>query len=322
MRVRNRSLRRSAAAAVHEQIVQWRSSQVPRAQAVASSAATADAPKDAAKAPADRPARTLGARLEIAPSSAAGRRRAGTQSGIEAGGEGEMLRQQLQETRETLAARDAEVGELKTRVAELEKLQQQQQQLLTMKDSALAAAQQTLAKSNRATSAPVATQAPAQPVPPATAGSGAIWLWSGLALVVVALVGWLLTRRKATAQPRRAFDTAALAAGIPMVNPEPTTPAPEPDFMPDQLASPRPMQPAGSARDPGAPIVPPPWHGGGADTATVEPSTRATINQQLEAAQTCLARGDEEAARVLLREVMDGRDPAAREVAARLLRDL
>ena len=42
-----------------------------------------------------------------------------------------MLRQQLQETKETLAARDAEVNELKTRVAELEKLQQQQQQLIT-----------------------------------------------------------------------------------------------------------------------------------------------------------------------------------------------
>ena len=57
-----------------------------------------------------------------------------------------MLRQELQQTKETLAAREAEVQELKSRVAELEKLQQQQQQLIAMKDSELAAAQQRLAQ--------------------------------------------------------------------------------------------------------------------------------------------------------------------------------
>ena len=35
-----------------------------------------------------------------------------------------------------------------------------------------------------------------------------------------------------------------------------------------------------------------------------------------------LDMGDDDAARALLREVLDGRDPAARDSAARLLRDL
>ena len=129
-----------------------------------------------------------------------------------------MLRQKLQETKETLAARDAEVQELKTRVADLEKLQQQQQQLLTMKNSELAAAQQNLAKTNQAAAAPVATQAqqsvPAHPEP----GSRApIWLWGGIALIAMALLGWWLSsRRRSSAPPvTRLFDTAALAASVP-----------------------------------------------------------------------------------------------------------
>ena len=32
--------------------------------------------------------------------------------------------------------------------------------------------------------------------------------------------------------------------------------------------------------------------------------------------------GDDDAARVILREVLDGRDPAARDTAARMLREL
>src|SRR3546814_11322148 len=80
---------------------------------------------------------TADARLEIVPPSGDDARQAGTRSGIQAGGEGDML-QELQQTKETLAARDAEVQDLKTRVAELEKLQQDQQQLIALKDGKLA----------------------------------------------------------------------------------------------------------------------------------------------------------------------------------------
>ena len=44
--------------------------------------------------------------------------------------------------------------------------------------------------------------------------------------------------------------------------------------------------------------------------------------RQLELARAYLDLGDDDAARELLREVLDGRDPAARETAARMLRDL
>ena len=339
--------RSEAAALLHQQIGQWRAAQPakPQPQAVATStapAATREAPKPQ---PAAKPTRTVGARLEIAPPSAGSRQRAGTQSGIEAGGEGEMLRQQLQETKETLAARNAEVNELKTRVAELEKLQQQQQQLLTLKDSALAAAQQTLAKSNAAvatptpapatpkpstqavTPAPVASTQAATPAPPQAQGSG-FWLWGGLMLLVAATIGWLLTRKRpaATAVPKRSFDTEALAASIPVARSEPDA-ADEgvglnTEFMPDQLIAPRPMQAPRTARVAVTEAVAPPWHGDVHAEAPAAVTTLASPNAQLAIAQACLDRGDDDAARVLLLEVMDGRDPAARDVAARLLRDL
>ncbi len=330
--------RSEAATLLHQQITQWRAAQPvrPQPQAVA---ATADATPATPVAPsAPKPARTVGARLEIAPPSAGSRQRAGTQSGIEAGGEGEMLRQQLQETKETLAARDAEVNELKARVTELEKLQQQQQQLLTMKDSALAAAQQTLAKSNAATAAPApaskqtstpapvaSTQTPTPP-PPQAQGSG-FWLWGGLALLAAATVGWLLTRKRngASVAPKRVFDTEALAASIPVARDVDSTEQGvglNAEYMPDQLIAPRPMQAPRSNRVAVAETVAPPWHG---DVQVETPAVAAALaspNAQLAMAQACLDRGDDDAARVLLLEVMDGRDPAARDVAARLLRDL
>jgi pilus assembly protein FimV len=312
--------RSEAARVVHQQIAQWRAARPQSAPIVG--AGDAIAPRQAAPRSSASPARTVDARLEIAPPSATGRQHAGTQSGLEAGGEGEMLRQQLQETKETLAARDAEVNELKTRVAELEKLQQQQQQLLTLKDSALASAQQTLAKSNIAASAPaaVAAQSVAATPPPATPPpSGGVWLWIGLALIVAAGLGWLTTRKRkpSEASSRRPFDTEALAASIPP--PAASRGGDAGEFVPDQFVSPRPMQPPrrSAAADPATP----PWHGGVGAAPATDVAT-STVGHQLELAQSCLARGDDDAARVLLREVLDGRDPVARDTAARLLRDL
>jgi pilus assembly protein FimV len=279
--------------------------------------------------------RVTDARLEIVPPSASNGRRAGTRSGIDAGGEGDMLRQQLQETKETLAARDAEVQELKTRVADLEKLQQQQQQLLTMKNSELAAAQQNLAKTNQA-AAPVQAQqpVPASPEPPSRAP---IWLWGGIALIAVALLGWWLSSRRRSAPPvTRLFDTAALAASVP------TTEAVVVDDLTvaddgvyaaqdvegdEEAVTP---EPAGtpvsavSAAWGGISTTEPTWHAGPAATATAAPMAAEAINasQQLELARAYLDMGDDNAARELLRDVLDGRDPAARAEAARLLRDL
>jgi pilus assembly protein FimV len=326
-----------AAVVVREQIANWREARRPTPQpaAVAGTASTTAASTPSPGRPSPR---VTDARLEIVPPSASNGRRAGTRSGIDAGGEGDMLRQQLQETKETLAARDAEVQELKTRVADLEKLQQQQQQLLTMKNSELAAAQQNLAKTNQAATAPVATQAQ-QSVPshPEPGSRASIWLWGGIALIAMALLGWWLSsRRRSSAPPvTRLFDTAALAASVPTneavvvddiavaddggysaqdVEVEEEAMMPEPASAPVSAVS---------AAWGGISTAEPTWHAG-VPAATSTPVAADAINasQQLELARAYLDMGDDKAARELLRDVLDGRDPAARAEAARLLRDL
>ena len=347
-----------AAAVVREQLANWRQARRPTPQpaTVATTATAPVAQASTSKPTNNKTPRVAAARLEIVPPSASSGRRAGTRSGIEAGGEGDMLRQQLQETKESLAARNAEVQELKTRVAELEKLQQQQQQLLTMKDSELAAAQQTLAKSNaQATqTAPSAATTQAQqpvPAPEPAARTTPVWLWAGPALVVAALLAWWLARRRrrpaAPAPVVRGFDTAALAASIPSAQAddhfvdgglvdeelagvdEELTDADEEfaaelqdetdlgDAVESELASVAPGWNPATA-------VAPTWHAGAglANHAAPMAADAANASQQLELARAYLDLGDDNAARELLREVLDGRDPAARAEAARLLRDL
>ncbi len=118
-----------AAVMVRDQIEQWREARQPAPQPAALAGDDEAAPARAAST--NNAPRVADARLEIVPPSSNSGRRAGTRSGIDAGGEGDMLRQDLQQTKETLAARDSEVEDLKARVADLEKLQQQQQQLIT-----------------------------------------------------------------------------------------------------------------------------------------------------------------------------------------------
>ncbi|HYQ22001.1 FimV/HubP family polar landmark protein [Stenotrophomonas sp.] len=185
-----------AAALVREHAAQWRQARtVPQpagAPAPAAGPASAAAPSAAA---------TAGARLEIAPALASDAAHAGTTTGTGAGSEGDMLgNEQLRQAREDVATRDAEIGELKQRVAELEKLKDQQQSLIAMKDNDLAAAQQRLA------------QAPGAPA------GGTPWYWLGLPLLLlVAGAAWLLRRRKPSPLPplREEGDAAALAAAVP-----------------------------------------------------------------------------------------------------------
>lgn len=185
--------RTEASALVQAQLRQWRGAQPAVAQPAAAEPAAAVA---AAISPASTPRQAAGgARLEIVPPGASRATRAGTQSGISAGGEGEMLRQELQQTRETLAARDAELAEMQSRLAELEKLQGDQSQLLSMKDAELAAAQQRLA---------TAQQAPPPVADAARNNSVLPWVMAGIALLLALLAGWAWSRRGAATRTFRA----------------------------------------------------------------------------------------------------------------------
>jgi len=287
---------------------------------------------------------TADARLEIVPPEAARAAQAGTQSGIQAGGEGQMLRQELQQTQETVAARDAEVQELKSRVAELEQLQKQQQQLIAMKDSELAAAQQNVAKTN--------AQAEA-----AQSGSALPWIIGGGALLLALLGGWWMGRRPAKSAFRAPSEPAAATPSIadafaagpdidayeepdtivePPAHVEPRVrelaredraredrAREEPVFelTPEPAA---PVRPAPQAA-PAAPIAPA-WHiaaNGNGRRGHVEPTLATQPGQErLELARAYIDLGDRESARQLLSEVVINGDLAARQAASRMLQDL
>lgn len=350
-----------AAAMVRQQVAQWRGAAAAPSQ-LGAAPASAVAPGQAAPATeADAVARAPAEpRLQIVPPASADGE-GGTRTGIQAGGEGVMLQQQIQETQETLAARDAEVDELKARVAELETLQQQQQQLIALKDSALAAAQKKLAEGAAAT---------AQPAGATPADNGPVWPWIVLPLLVlVAAAAWWLLRRPG-AQPRnRLFPGGFTAASIRPSAPAPAAPKAEPAAVPAQDAGPPPapsfarLPAADASSDPvpvgvrapeparderelepvlagasfagatmphwtsapalvGAPPVSPASAESAAAALAAGRDQATTPARQVELARAYLDLGDDGAARELLREVLDGRDPVARDIAARMLREL
>ncbi|ROQ42353.1 pilus assembly protein FimV [Stenotrophomonas maltophilia] len=185
-----------AAAMVREHAAQWRQSRTLPQPAAADSSVAAATP--AAAAPA---ARGSGARLEIAPAVAAAAATAGSTTGTGDGNEGDMLgNEQLRQAREDVATRDAEIEELKQRVADLEKLKAQQQALVSLKDTEIAAAQARLAEA------------------PQQASSGP-WFWLALPLLLLVAVGWWLSRRrKPSPLPplrRDDHDDSALSVAVP-----------------------------------------------------------------------------------------------------------
>lgn len=189
-----------AHAIVRDQAAQWRQARAPIPQPAVADAAVAPA---RAAAPAVASAAPSGARLEIAPAVAGAQQTAGMTTGLDAGGEGDMLaNEQLQQAKEELATRDAELQELRDRVGELEKLQKQQQSLIAMKDSDLAAAQQQLGEAAKRD------------------GAGSFgWTWLGLALLVLGALGWVLSRRRKPLPAAPRADSAAgdLVAAMPVM---------------------------------------------------------------------------------------------------------
>lgn len=327
-----------ANAVVREQVGQWREMRRPAPQP---EDATADAVATERPAAAASPAGGAQARLEITPPSGDAQR-AGTQSGIDAGGGGDMLRQELQQANESIAARTAEVEELKARLADLEQLQAQQQQLIALKDAELAAAQQRMEVSNQQQAAAAAS------IP---------WLWLGVGLLIVAALAFVLGRRARApvVVPGRRLDSAALAAGMPGGATSPGS-APAPAF----VATPAAVQtPPADTPVPAAASAKPTWHAGHGSTPQVAPRPvpaeplaspepepeRDVVNdeaagfaaptpvsaepadlpvgvERLELARAYLELGDTDTARTLLQEVVDGDDAGAATDAARLLRTL
>ena len=302
--------RQQAAAIVQQQVQRWRGLRSVRAQPQPDATGSTVAGATETRATASR---TAGARLEIAPPSSSDAKRAGTRSGIEAGGEGEMLQQELQQTKETLSARDAEVAELKTRVAELEKLQKDQQQLISMKDSTLAGAQQDLAKARTA-------QETASPVQ--KADNPMWWPWLAIPLLAVVAGWWFLRRRRAPAAPVPSrFDSASLAAAVPKARAERTAAGSAEEPSPTAAATPAwtrdDARPTAAAPVPAAPTKPV-WQAPQADTI-VPLNTAPAGRERLELARAYIDLGDDATARSLLLEVIDGGDAEARVEAQRLL---
>lgn len=312
-----------AAALVRAQVAEWRQARRPIPQPVDAAPATvAAAPPP--RTPAATP-RVAEARLEIAPPAASAATRAGTQSGIDAEGEGDMLaNQQLTLTKEELAARESEVQELRAQVAELESLKQQQAKLIAMKDSELAAAQQRLAQNQGDAAQP-------------------LWLWAGLGLLVAGLVvAWLISRRKqAPLAPRSSYDSAAMVAAMPVTPVKGNAPKPAGEVRDERTGQndsdvpatlpeveEEPVPPA-AAVPPVTPVptwtaaaAKPTWHTGdiGLDVGSLNAAPAG--RDRLELAIAYLDLGDIETARDLLNEVVAGGDDTARDEASQLLRGI
>lgn len=312
-----------AAVVVREQASQWRGTgrALPQPPAVVGAPAGDSVPAATAATPPPRAARPAAqARLEIVPPSASDARRAGTRSGVSAGGEGEMLRQQeLQQTKETLVARDAEVQELKTRVAELEQLKQQQEQLVALKDSELAAAQQRLATTQAADARTAVNLGP--------------WLGVGAGLLVIGLLaGWWLRRRQAAADEIK-LDRQRVAPAMPEradVDPAEVQGAFAEDEIPPQTA-PLPDEPAWNRLakpaepEPEIPAPPargvPTWHSGDFEVGPLNPAPPG--QGRFDLARAYLDMGDRDTARSLLQEVATRGDSIdVRRQAEQLLREL
>ena len=301
-----------AAALVRSQIAEWRRARAPIPQPAAvvePAAAATTAPQ------APRTAPVADARLEIAP-AAAGTSGSGTQSGVSAGGEGEMLaNEQLQQSKEDLAAREAEVQELRSQVAELEKLKAQQEKLLAMKDSDLAAAQQRLAQGSGGE------------------GGVPVWAWAGFALLFVGALAWGFAQRRQRIAPapvprNPVFGHApadSRAAELAAAMPQAATP--EAELAPSPVLEPAvsvPVAAAPTSSPKPAPAMGPTWHAGGgmAPAAPVTSPQSPAGRDRLELAVAYLDLGDVATARDLLNEVAAGHDATARDEALQLLREI
>lgn len=217
-----------AAALVSQQASAWRTPRQPVPQPVEIAAAPttniAAVPEAAARpsAPA-APARSA-SRLEIVPPSGNAAAR-GAQSGAAAGAGGTELRAELVHAREDLAAKDVEVTELRSRLADLEKQDADRQRLIEMQNSQMKELQDRLAQVESAPPATAPTAVAAADAAPAEAAPVPVvtpWYLNPFVLggaVLVMLGGMVLAMRRSKptleAEPsRRISDDEGLRASM------------------------------------------------------------------------------------------------------------
>jgi pilus assembly protein FimV len=143
--------------------------------------------------------------------------------------------------------------------------------------------------------------------------------WLVLALLVAAVGGWWWKRGGGAGRARPSPVPRKPAPVAPVVRVEPApAPAPAvPSFAaPASPPSPSPSPSHWTAAPDLVGTMPP------ASPAPVRPDENASPARKVELARAYLDLGDESAARELLREAMEGRDPVAREIAARMLREI
>lgn len=222
---------------VREQMAAWRAlsptpAPMPSPGEVPTAALPPAATAQTPARPSVAPSTTASGRLEIAPPAGAGA--VGAQSGASSGGSGSELRAELEQAREDLSAREAELRELRSRLTEQESLANEQKRLIELKDSQLSAMEQALREQRTGAGAgessvsssadpvaavatdpsvpPASTEAPERAVeppavePPAVAPAAAevetpwyaqpMVLGAGGVVLVGGLVGLLLRRRR------------------------------------------------------------------------------------------------------------------------------
>jgi len=151
-----------AAERVREQMQAWREASAPVVQPAEPEPTETSTSRQVATAPA-----IPDSRLELVPPKGDATATS-AQSGASVAGEGRELRAELARSREEASTLSQENVELKSRVGELEKIQQDGNRLIELKDSELAAAQRRLAELD-ALQAAAASQPPvaASPIEPA-----------------------------------------------------------------------------------------------------------------------------------------------------------
>jgi pilus assembly protein FimV len=175
------------------------------------------APKPAAAKPSAAKPKSSSGRLEIAPPASKSSAARSAQSGAANNAGGTELRSELTQTKETLANRETELAELKSRVADLEKIDTDNDSLIEVQNSKINALEAELkqlreqqAAAPAVSAAPVAaanTAAQNQAAPPAASSmdmsslTQAWWFYPSLAGLVALLLGGVWLARRGRKEP-------------------------------------------------------------------------------------------------------------------------